>query len=746
MKIPLDHLIIRFDEDLVVARNRAKEVSKLIGLPLQEQTKFVTAVSEIVRNAFQYAGGGIIKFQIEIMDGKRLIEAVIEDDGPGIENLNEILDGKYKSKSGMGLGITGTKKIVDHFEIKSTKDRGTTVVIGKILPETVHIDTSTVSLWREKLIKKAPSSSYEELWLHNQELMELLEEINSKDRQLKEQLERLEYLNRELEQTNEGMIALHSELEKKNQLLEDKNRQLIKEIEDRRKIEKKLRESEELYRIVVENVHDGIMLLKDKNIIFANKGSEAIFNLPVDRLIGKDFSEFISSDGKNFFREALIKGNNNKCVLDGCEFNVLNSDGKLVSIELRIRSVQFKNGNTHLLVLRDIRARKMLEEERLKTSKLESIGILAGGIAHDFNNLLTVILGNITLSKIRLGDNHEVVQFLNDAEKASLMAKDLAYKFLTFSSGSPPIQKEEDVRNIISDTARITFSGSNIIPKLKIEDNLWNVYCDITQFQQALANVLINAKESMQNGGVVEIKAENVNISSIEMPVLSSGKYIKITVKDEGCGIPEKNLEKIFDPYFSTKERATQKGMGLGLTITYSIIKNHKGHIDVFSKEGKGTTVVMYFPAVEVLRDGNTDKEVKAKKSNGHMLIMDGEPLVRRSVINMLEALGYSVDLASDGSEAVLLYKKAFERGRPYDLVILDITVPGGIGGREAFLEIKSIDPNAKAIVSSRYSNDPIMAQYKKYGFLGVISKPYKIEELLSVIRKVLNKNDQSVV
>ena len=741
MKIPLTHVSIHFDEDVVIARNRAKDIVKLIGLPLQNQTKFVTAVSEIVRNAFQYAGNATVKFQINFKNARNFIEAVVEDNGPGIENIDEILSGRYKSKSGMGLGILGTKKIVDYFKIETTPGKGTKVTIGELLPDTIKVDTKTVSQWRESLIKKSPSSSYEELLMHNQELMELIEEINRKDKQLQEQLERLELLNRELEQTNEGMIALHSELEKKNKLLEEKNRQLIKEIEDRRKIEKKLRESEELYRSVVENVHDGIMLLRDRKIIFANRGCENIFNLPVDKVIGRDFSEFVTSEDKNLLDKTFIKGDRNECVLDGCEFRVLNIKGEVISVELRVREMKIKDGNTHLLVLRDIRTRKMLEEERLKTSKLESIGILAGGIAHDFNNLLTVILGNITLSKLKLGEDHEVVQFLNDAEKASLMAKDLAYKFLTFSSGSPPIQKVENVKDAIKDTVRVTFSGSNIKTEVKIPDNLWNVYCDITQFQQALTNVLINAKEAMPNGGTIEITAENIEVSSLEMPVLPSGKYVKITVKDEGCGISEENLQKVFDPYFSTKERSTQKGMGLGLTITYSIVKNHGGNIEIKSKEGEGTTVVMYFPAVEVMQKKTEEEKLEIKKGRGRILVMDDEPLVRGAVRNMLETLGYTVELASDGNEAVKLYKKTLDRGKPYDLVILDITVPGGIGGREALLELKSLDPDVKAIVSSGYSNDPIMAHYKNYGFAGVVSKPYKIEEVSRIISEILDQN-----
>jgi len=610
MGFPLLLIVVKYEEDMVLARNCAKDVAEIARLRIQERTRFVTAVSDIVRNAFQYAGGANVHFEVETGNNDRHLCVIVEDTGPGIENLDEILNRTNHPSTGMGLGITGVKRLVDYFDIESNPGRGTIVTLGILLSSDLRFDPKRVIEWREELAKKRSYSFYEELQHHNQELLQVLEELGRKDHQLQEQLARLAEMNRELEQTNNGIIALHTELKTKNEQLEQKNMQLRREIREREKAEKKLRESEERYRVLVENVHDGIVVLHERRILYVNPTFAKLLGYTVEKLVGRDFSTCVHQDDRAKFISFYEKKSTGECSGDGCELVLLTSEGRGVEAELLMSDIDFQAKRETLLLVRDIRMRRLLEEERLKSSKLESIGILAGGIAHDFNNLLTVIMGNITLSQMKLGKHSEIIRYLKDAEKASLMAKDLAYKFLAFSSGGSPIKKPENVREVIVDTVQITMSGTTVQRHIEIPDDLWQVYCDLTQFQQALTNVLLNVKDVMPQGGNLYVKAENVRVMLGEIPVFEEGDYVRITIVDEGCGIPEETLSKIFDPYFSTKERSTQKGMGLGLTITYSIMKNHGGYIDVKSTPGKGTTVELYFkaahkePAVQALPDG----------------------------------------------------------------------------------------------------------------------------------------------
>jgi len=610
MGFSIVHVVVRHEEDVVLARSRAVDVAEIARLHLQERTRFVTAVLEIVRNAFQYAGGANVHFEVETGNNDRHLCVIVEDAGPGIENLDEILNRTNHPSTGMGLGITGVKRLVDYFHVDSNPGQGTTVTLGVLIPPGLGTDPKTLIKWREELAKKRSYSFYEELRHHNQELLQILEELSRKDRQFQEQLVRLEEMNRELEQTNNGIIALHTELKTKNEQLEQKNKQLSREIREREKAEKSVRESEKRYRVLVENVRDGIVLLHERVILYVNPTFAKLLGYTVDELVGKDFCTFVHKDYRAKFISLYGKKSTGNCSDDCCELDLVTTEGREVETELLTSDITDQGRRETLLLVRDIMTRRLLEEERLKSSKLESIGILAGGIAHDFNNLLTVIMGNITLSQMKLGKHSEIIRYLKDAEKASLMAKDIAYKFLTFSSGVSPILQSENVREVIVNTVQIAMSGSPVKRHIKIPDDLWKVYCDLTQFQQALTNVLLNVKDAMPQGGNLYVKAENVRVMQGEIPVFEEGDYVRIMIVDEGCGIPEEHLSKIFDPYFSTKERSTQKGMGLGLTITYSIMKNHGGYIDVKSRPGKGTTVELYFkvankePAVQTLPDG----------------------------------------------------------------------------------------------------------------------------------------------
>lgn len=378
----------------------------------------------------------------------------------------------------------------------------------------------------------------------------------------------------------------------------------------------------------------------------------------------------------------------------------------------------------------DITGRKRAEAERLYVNKLESLATLAGGIAHDFNNILTAILGNISLAKIDPDDG----QSLTDAETACLRAKALAQQLLTFAKGGSPVKKLLSVAELVEDTASFVCRGAKGRCTCHLPQDLWAVYADPGQLGQVFQNVLLNALQAMPEGGEISARGENLEVTADDNLPLLPGRYIRISIQDEGLGIPAQHLPRIFDPYFTTK----QAGSGLGLATTYAIVKAHHGHLAVESTLGEGTVFHVYLPATE---EKVTDLPLKGDdiiSGQGRILVMDDEELVRGIVGKMLGHLGYEATFAVEGGEAVELFRRAQEQGTPFDGVILDLTVPGGMGGKTALEKILAIDPQMKVIVSSGYSEDAVMADFSKYGFAGVIGKPYRLEELSRVLHQVL--------
>ncbi len=382
----------------------------------------------------------------------------------------------------------------------------------------------------------------------------------------------------------------------------------------------------------------------------------------------------------------------------------------------------------------EITMRKKMEAEMQKTERLESLGLLAGGIAHDFNNILAAILVNISLARMHSEDNLKTLERLADAEKAINRAQSLTQQLLTFSKGGAPIKSLAAIADILRDTAEFTLSGSNVRAIFHVQDNLNPVAIDRGQISQVIQNLIINAEQAMPDGGIIRIAAENVTVAENTKPSLKQGKYIKITVADSGIGIPAEYLDKIFDPFFSTK----QKGSGLGLSTAYSIIKNHNGSIAVESELGKGSTFSIYLPAAadEVIKKTKTKQKIV--RGHGKILLMDDEEMILEATGQLLHKIGYSVDKARDGNEAVKLYEAAAKSGQQYAAVILDLIVPGGLGGKGTIRLLRQIDPQVKAIVSSGYSTDSIMADFLEYGFAAAVSKPYKPEELSMVLQRVI--------
>ncbi|UCD34591.1 MAG: PAS domain S-box protein [Nitrospiraceae bacterium] len=519
------------------------------------------------------------------------------------------------------------------------------------------------------------------------------------------------------------------------------------EVTERRQTEEALRQSEEKFRTFFEMSPTGIMIYPVDKEPFNRRLSFATFNVAYHRFFGYTREELESKTiAEISLPEDLLKNIAlSRELMEGKRSNYqmekryMRKDGSTVWGYISTTLLPNPGGKPgHIMtILTDITERKKIEEEHLKIQKLESLGILAGGIAHDFNNILTTIVGNITLAKMSSPHNRPGGDILADAEEACRRARDLTVQLLTFSRGGAPIKKITSIAGQLRDSARFVLRGTNVNCRLSIADDLWPVDIDEGQINQVIFNLIINASQAMHGGGTVDISAENTRVSGDGHLQLSRSDYVKITVRDQGVGIPQENLSKIFDPYFTTK----QSGSGLGLASTYAIIKNHDGYIDVESEPGRGSAFYVFLPAAVgrslVRKAGKND----ILPGEGKVLLMDDDANILSTVSRTLIKIGYRVEIARDGSEAISLYQQALSSSEPFDAIIMDLTIRDGMGGREAMGEIMRIDPKAKVIVSSGYSTDTIMANYQEYGFCGVITKPYQIEALSELLQKVISQH-----
>ena len=422
-------------------------------------------------------------------------------------------------------------------------------------------------------------------------------------------------------------------------------------------------------------------------------------------------------------------------------------DGSTVWAEVRARLLLDENGQPlgFAGVTRDITERRKIAQEKqrletqlLRSQKMDAIGTLAGGIAHDFNNLLTSILGNITLIAhiMKLPPLGET--YLTRAEQATWRAKDLTQQLLAFAKGGDPIKHLISIKDLIVESSGFALSGSSVLCEQNLPKDLWPIEADPGQISQVAHNIMINAVQAMPTGGRLTIQAKNMWINKLDNPLpisLPPGPYVQITISDEGIGIDKDQLEKIFDPYFSTKT----DGQGLGLASVYAIIQKHGGHISVESQVNVGTTFSLFFPAC-----ASGAKPIKLgtaplQHGRGTILIMDDEEPIRLLAKEMLSHCGYQCELAKNGHEAIALFQQAIKKGTPFSAVVLDLTVPGGLGGKDTILRLREIDPQVVAFVSSGYSNDPIMANYHTYGFQGVITKPYSLIGLSTILHQRLS-------
>jgi len=523
------------------------------------------------------------------------------------------------------------------------------------------------------------------------------------------------------------------------------NRERILDAQDEMIIalEQSLRESEQLLAVTLKSIGDGVIATDTRGIVtFINAVAENLTGWSQKEAVGRPLAEVFyiineetrvkcENPFEKIVKTGRIMGLANSTILvarNGVERQIADSGAPIRDEAGTILGT--------VLVFRDVSERRRMEEDiiRLKTEKMESISVLAGGIAHDFNNILTAILGNITIAKMHSESGGKVFKLLTEAEKASLMAKNLTQQLLTFSKGGAPIRKPASIKDLLKTTAEFALSGSKAQCQVRISPDLWSVDIDAGQISQVINNLIINADQAMPAGGIITVSADNVRIGEEGVIHLKEGNYIRISVEDEGIGIPEAHLLRIFEPYFTTK----QKGSGLGLATSFSIVRNHDGCITVDSDLGEGTTFCVYLPVSEQEVVMGVREPCKRAMGKGRVLLMDDEESILEVTGEVLQYLGYTVETARDGEEAVEVYRKAQEKRSPFDAVIVDLTIRGKMGGREAIHALLKVDPKVKAIVSSGYCDDPVMANYQEYGFSGVVTKPYTIEELSEVLQKVL--------
>ncbi len=514
------------------------------------------------------------------------------------------------------------------------------------------------------------------------------------------------------------------------------------DLREKKEMEAHLNEERERLAVTLRSIADGVITTTvDGNVELMNKAGEELTGWSQQDAAGRPLAEvfrplhpqtrmhlpdtvaqIISSDGSTLAQDSCL------ITRDGRE-RMISSAGSAIR-----DGAQGVSGT--VIIFRDITPQMRLEEMQLKAQKLEAVGTLAGGLAHDFNNILTAVLGNLGMVKLGSDLDERGRARLEEAERSIKRARGLTNQLLTFSKGGAPIKKVVSLATIIQDTAAFTLAGSNIRMHISMSDDLRDIEADREQISQVLRNIMVNAVEAMPGGGNVYITAANVTVGD-DLQTLSPGDYVRMVISDDGPGLPNEHLDRLFDPYFTTK--AT--GSGLGLAASYSIVRNHNGWITAANGTTSGLSLTIHLPAVSSRAAAPApERTAPAPSRKMRILIMDDEEAILDVTSELLQHLGYEVLCAPDGATALRMYRDGMTGGRTVDLVIMDLTIPGGMGGKDAIVQLLAMDPEAKAIVSSGYSDNPVMADHTHYGFRGVMPKPYLIEEMAAEIQKVLSE------
>lgn len=559
--------------------------------------------------------------------------------------------------------------------------------------------------------------------------------------------------------------------------LQKRLQELLQEVERRKRVENELhlqatileeevaqrQNAEELASMERDNARAffeaapvGMMIIDEScRVIDANRSMEAITGKKAPELIdfvpGQVFECMFTSPVN---RECGHSPECDVCSLRRMVRNVMNSrqprygseislmrrgaDGHEETLLLKVsmEPIHVSGKPCAILAAEDITGQRRIEEELQRSHKIESLGVLAGGIAHDFNNLLTGVMGNLSLALLK-SDSNSVTMPLKRALQATERATDLTRQLLTFAKGGAPVKQLASVVDIVKDSAEFALRGADVACQISASDDVWPAEVDVGQLSQVINNLVINADQAMPGGGTLRIAIENCELGA-PTHKLPAGRYIHITIADEGVGIPRECLARIFDPYFTTK----QTGSGLGLASVHSIITRHGGQIDVASEAGVGTEFSLYLPASDIKPDSQRQMSGGIPAGSGRILVMDDEDYIRAMTSEMLEILGYESVVCANGHQACELYEQALRSGRPFSAVIMDLTIPGGMGGVEAIARLRQLDPAVRGIVASGYSNDPIVASHGDFGFIAAMPKPYTMKKLAEVLQEVIARRD----
>ena len=528
--------------------------------------------------------------------------------------------------------------------------------------------------------------------------------------------------------TEAGTERLVHELEVHKIELEMQNEEL-------RQARKELEAGLEKYRDLYDFAPVGYLTLDRQGMVReANLTSARLLGIERARLVQRRFGLCVSAADQPAFNAFLAKVFESKAK-EWCEVRI--PQEAKPPVEVRLEAAVVASGQECRAAVADITERNRAERDFLILSKMESTGLLAGGIAHDFNNLLAVMLLDLEMVQALAPASEQLTQYLEQAKQAALTAHGLTKQLLSFAKEGPPVRKLTRLSGLIQESTRLALSGSRVRCEFSLADGLWPVEADARQIGEVIRNVVLNAREAIPQGGTVSVRAENLVLGARENPSLPPGAYVRVSIADRGCGIPKEVLPRIFDPYFSTKQRGEQKGMGLGLTICHKVIQEHGGAITVESPPGGGTTFHLHLPASRKPVEEKKVPPPKALPRHGRILVMDDEESMRKAVGRLLELLGHTVDLVEDGQRAIELYQEAKNQGRPFDAVILDLTVRAGFGGQEAVRALLKIDPGVKAVVMSGYADDPVVQHPESHGFIGALAKPFgsaKLQDLLGRI------------
>jgi PAS domain S-box-containing protein len=518
---------------------------------------------------------------------------------------------------------------------------------------------------------------------------------------------------------------------------------VITDISERRKAEQALADEKERLAVTLRAMAEGVITTDTTgSVLFMNPAAALLTGFEATAAVGRPITEVCALVSQRSGEPVSVSG---KLVVSGDRVADLPAQTLLVGKNGMRRSVEGCFAPIHsadskvigsVLVFRDVTERERLEQELVRSSRLESVGILAGGIAHDYNNILTAIMGNLSMAMLDAEGESELAKCLKEAERATRSARDLTQQLLTFAKGGEPVRSAVDLSEIVREMADFALHGSLVKSIFDLPADLWPVDADKGQIGRVVQNLVINAFQAMPDGGIVRISARNEEITGIGRPSLVPGDYVHISIADAGVGINSDILARIFDPYFTTKK----SGSGLGLAVAYSIVTKHRGLIDVESQAGHGTTFHIWLPALRgVQAAAEVESSGPLKSLTGRVLFMDDEEGIRTMASALLKRIGLDFVTVPDGREAVEQFSLARAEGRPFSLVVMDLTIPGGMGGRETLKLLREIDPGVKAIVSSGYSSDPVLANFRDYGFCGVVSKPYEAHKFCIVIGEILN-------